>query len=230
MSTSRAAPLHVETIVAAAIELADAVGLEALTMRRLSGQLGVTPMALYKHVAGREELIDAMLDHVIAAIPAPEPQQDWHRSVRARILAARDAWRAHPWARDALETRRVASPTALAHMDALAQAMRSGGLSADLTHHAMHALGTRMWGFARDVLPTPTPPTDPIERAAAVSSFVASYPAIAWMSGLDATPQPCEPDAEFCFALDLLLIGIQLLQVRGWSSQAGQHDAAPPLG
>lgn len=188
-------------------------------MRPLAESLGVTPMALYKHVENREQLIDGMVDAVVAAIPAPAVAGEWADLVRARILAARATLRSHPWAQDAIETRVSASGVVLLYMDALMAAMFAGGLSADLVHHAMHALSTRMWGFTRDVLPTPTAPADPAEREAAFAAFGAAYPAILRM----ATTAPhageaCDDDAEFLFALDLLLDGIRRRHESGWAS------------
>ncbi|HOQ21474.1 MAG TPA: TetR/AcrR family transcriptional regulator [Microbacterium sp.] len=236
------ATLDRDRVVEAAIGYADAHGLDATTMRRLGEALGVTPMALYKHVASREGLIDAMVDRLVAAIDDPEvadapddadapdaaapehaaPEHapaDWRAVVRGRILAAREALRTHPWAQDAIESRTEASPVVLAYLDSLMRAMFDGGLSADLVHHGMHALSTRMWGFTRDVMPMPTAPADPAARAAAIGAFFTAYPSIGRMS----TTAPhagdgCDDDAEFAFALDLLLEGLAARHASGWTS------------
>ncbi len=218
-------------MVSTAIALADARGLEATTMRGLADVLRVTPMALYKHVAHREQLIDEMVDHVVGAIAQPPDAaadteetadaEDWRAHVRRRVLAARRTLRTHPWAQNAIETRTTASLVVLAYMDALMAMMFAGGLSADLVHHAMHALSTRMWGFTRDVLPTPAPPDpeDPDARAAAIGAFMAAYPAIArMMTTAPHTGEACDDDEEFAFALDVLLEGIQRRHEEGWSS------------
>ncbi len=206
-------------VVAAAIELADEQGLDAASMRGVADRLGVTAMALYKHVANRSQLIDEMVDRLLDDIgPLPE-QDDWRRNVRARILASRAVLTAHSWMRDAIETRPLATPRTLAHMDALMAAMFDGGLSADLVHHTMHALSTRMWGFTRDVLPTPRVPDDPEERAIAMADFATSYPAIIRMAtDADRAGVACDEDAEFGFALDLLLDGVAHLHESGWRS------------
>ncbi len=188
-------------------------------MRGVAERLGVTPMALYKHVANRSQLVDEMLDRLLAEISLSDTAGTWRRTVRARVLSSRAVLAAHPWARDAIESRPLATPTVLAYMDSLMTAMFDGGLSADLVHHAMHALSTRMWGFTRDVLPTPQAPADPAERSRAMSDFAASYPAIVRM----ATTAPnagagCDEDAEFLFALDLILDGVEQLHAAGWRS------------
>ena len=203
----------------AATALADEVGLEAMGMRRLAEAIGVTAMALYKHVANREELIDGMLDRLVASIDVPEQGIPWEEALRRRIRSARAVMRAHTWSRSAIETRASASPTVLAYMDSLMAIMFAGGLSSDLVHHAMHALSTRMWGLTRDVLPTPAAPDDPELRARAMSEFAAAYPAIVRM----ATTAPnagaaCDDDAEFDFAMNLLIDGFVRLHESGWSS------------
>jgi AcrR family transcriptional regulator len=209
-------------VVDAAIAIADRDRLDAVTMRRLGEHLGVTPMALYKHVGGREQLIDGMVDRLVDRIPVPPRTRSWKRTLRTRILSARESLRAHPWAQDAVESRTLASPIVLGYMDGLMAIMFDGGLSADLVHHGMHALSTRMWGFTRDVMPTPATPDDPVQREAALREFGVAYPAIVRM----ATTAPhagadCDDDVEFAFALDLLLDGLERRHEAGWSSASG---------
>jgi len=213
-------PLDRERVLEAAAALADEVGLEATSMRRVADALGVTAMALYKHIASREELIDGMLDRLVASIEFPTSDLPWQQALRAPIRSARAIMNAHPWAQSAIETRATASPTVLAYMDSLMAIMFDGGLSADLVHHAMHALSTRMWGITRDVLPTPAVPEDPDLRARAMSEFAVAYPAIVRM----ATTAPrageaCDGDAEFAFALDILIDGFTRLHKQEWASR-----------
>ena len=203
----------------AAVALADETGLEAMSMRRLADALGVTPMALYKHVAHREELVDGMVERIVATIAAPQDGQTWKQALRTRILSARDVMTRHPWAQAAVETRTTAGPAVLGYMDSLMGLMFDGGLSADLVHHAMHALSTRMWGLTRDVLPTPTLPADPDDRARAMVGFAVTYPAIVRMATTAShAGAGCDADAEFVFALDILLDAVERLHLAGWSS------------
>jgi len=91
--------LSVEKIVRVAIEAADAEGLEALSMRRVAKQLGVSTMSLYTYVPAKAELVDVMLDAVMgeAVKPVEETGGGW----RARLeLVARENWtlyHRHPW-------------------------------------------------------------------------------------------------------------------------------------
>jgi AcrR family transcriptional regulator len=87
-----------QQIVDAAIELADAEGLEAVSMRRLAEKLGVGTMTPYSYVADKDELLDLMLDEVSRAMLLPEPLPgDWRVALRAIAFATRAAVEAHPW-------------------------------------------------------------------------------------------------------------------------------------
>jgi AcrR family transcriptional regulator len=215
-------------VLAAAVSLADRIGLEATTMRALAENLGVTPMALYKHIPDREGLIDGMVDTVVAGMAPVAPEVDWRTAIRTRILAARTSILRHPWSLGAIETRAQASPIVLDYLDSLIGVLRAGGFSWDLVHNAMHALSTRMWGFTRDVFPTPAVPADPAARAAMYATFRTAYPHIVAM----ATESPhagaeCDSDAEFVFALDLLLDGLERTRRAGAVSARPADTAGP---
>src|SRR6186997_665620 len=94
----RAGRDHVLPAVLAGVGLADREGVDGLSMRRLSAELGVVPMALYKHVANKDELLDGMIDVVVAEIDPPIEGADWKTTMRERILSARRALLRHPWA------------------------------------------------------------------------------------------------------------------------------------
>lgn len=225
MSEMREA-LSQERILHAAVRLADEDGMEATSMRRLADALEVTPMALYKHVANREDLVDGMVDTIIREIIPIETcgtqLADWRTALRARILAARHVLAARPWAVEAIETRQESSPTVLAYMDALIGIMRHGGLSPDLVHHAMHALSSRMWGLTRDVFPTPAVPVEPTERQIMMNQVALEYPNIAEMATtVTASGAGCDADTEFEFALDVLLDGFDRLHREGWTPPVG---------
>jgi AcrR family transcriptional regulator len=212
-------------VVAAAIARADADGLDSLNMRGLSQELGVVPMALYKHVANKEDLLDGMIELVVGEIE-PTPQTgDWKQDVRTRILAARRSLGRHSWSRAVLESRSAMTPAMLAYLNALTGLFLDGGLTADLTHHVMHALGNRMWGFSQELFAA-TPSSDPSfasQRDALPMHFphlaaiarAAAHPDGAAMSG-----PGCDDQAEFEFALDLLLDGVGILHQRQWTSRA----------
>ncbi|WP_222871840.1 TetR/AcrR family transcriptional regulator [Nonomuraea sp. PA05] len=110
--------LNVGRIVRAAVELADAEGLEGLSMRKVADRLGFTTMSLYRHVPGRDQLVDLMSDEVMGEHPpAPPAEEGW----RARLEAiARQAWeirKRHPWLAEVRGTRHLPGPRGVAHYD-----------------------------------------------------------------------------------------------------------------
>jgi AcrR family transcriptional regulator len=221
---TRRAPLNRDRVLRAAVALADDAGIEALNMRHLAHELGVVPMALYKHVANKEQLLDGMVEVIVGEIDPPMPAADWKAAIRQRILSARQALLRHRWASQVIESRTNAPPVVLDYMDSLIGMFRAGGFSVDLTHHAMHALGSRMWGFAQEVFPTPPPPADPEARAAMFSQVAARWPHIVEVATASAHDEGsavgpgCDDQFEFEFALDALLDGFERLHRQGWSS------------
>lgn len=210
-------PLDRERVVRTAVAFADVHGLDALTMRRLSAELGVVPMALYKHVADKDDLVDAMIDAVVASYPSPGGA-GWKSRVRERVLTAREGLLRHPWLRAAIESRRAPTPTVLAHQNVLAGEFIEGGLTVDLTHYALHALGQRIWGFSPEAFRGgPTAPPDPA-RVAELAARVPHVVAIAVDAGARSGTGACDDDAEFEFTLDLLLDAFERLHDSGWES------------
>src|SRR5690242_9596542 len=159
-AAARRAPLNRDRVLRAAVALADGTGIDALSMRKLAQELGVVPMALYKHVANKEELLDGMLDVIVSEIDPPGTDPDWRRAVRQRILSARRSLLRHPWASRVIESRTAPTPTVLAYMDSMIGMFRAGGLSVDLTHHVMHAMGSRILGFSQELFGSSAPPPD----------------------------------------------------------------------
>ncbi len=145
------APLNRERVLSAAVVLADEAGVESLSMRKLAQELGVVPMALYKHVANKEELLDGMADVIVGEIDTRPSGSGWRTEVRQRVLSAREVLLHHPWARQVLESRTNKTPVVLDYMDSVIGMFRAGGFSVDRTHHVMHALGSRMWGFTQEL-------------------------------------------------------------------------------
>ncbi|WP_457030015.1 TetR/AcrR family transcriptional regulator C-terminal domain-containing protein [Kitasatospora sp. P5_F3] len=216
------APLSRDRVLRAAVALADGTGIDALSMRKLAQELGVVPMALYKHVANKDQLLDGMVDFVLGEIGPPIPGPDWQSTVRARILAARSALLGHAWAGRVIQSRIAPTPALLGYTDSVIGLFRTGGFSVDLTHHAMHALGSRVLGFTQELFDdSPGPgPADP----AVLQALAANYPHVAELAMAGGGDENsvvgpgCDDQFEFEFALDLLLDGFERLRRRGWSS------------
>lgn len=85
-------------IVAAALELADAEGLDAVSIRRVATALGARPMSLYTHIASKDDLIALMLNEVGGEMLVPGPlPDDWRAALRAIARRSHDAYLAHTW-------------------------------------------------------------------------------------------------------------------------------------
>ena len=232
---TRRAPLSRDRVLNAAVGLADDVGIEALSMRRLAQELGVVPMALYKHVANKEELLDGMVDALVSEIDPPVGGAGWKDAVRLRVLSARTALLHHPWARQVLESRTNKTPAVLGYMDSFIGMFLAGGFSVDLTHHVMHALGSRMWGFTQELFdartPEPQAALPPEAQAAMFKEMAERYPNVLQMAMASAhdddsvVGQGCDDQFEFEFALDLLLDGFERLHAQNWNSQNGRQQS-----
>jgi AcrR family transcriptional regulator len=212
-------PLSRERVLRAAVALADEVGADALSMRRLAQELGVVPMALYKHVANKDELLDGMIDVVVGEIDPPATGLDWKATIRRRVLSARAALLRHPWASRVIEARAEATPTVLAYMDSMIGILRAGGFSIDLTHHAMHAMGSRMLGFSQELFDD-TADLGPEQAEVLLRQLAGAYPNIAELVAAITHDQAsvvgpgCDDQFEFEFALDLMLDGLERLRDR----------------
>jgi AcrR family transcriptional regulator len=133
-----------ERIVRTAMEIADAEGLGALSMRRIAAELGVAAMSLYRHVSGKDELVLLIIDAAFGEVELPDPMP---RGWRARLeLAARWQWELyhrHPWAaREVSLTRPVPAPNAMAHTEWTLRAIDGLGLDpVNMLHVAVTIAG-----------------------------------------------------------------------------------------
>jgi AcrR family transcriptional regulator len=211
-------PLSRERVLAAAVELADEGGIEAVTMRRLAQQLGVEAMSLYYHVANKEEVLDGMVDAVMtelnAAVADVDIDSDWKTGLRKRILTAREVLLRHKWAPGVLESRINMSPSVMQYFDSIGSRFLTAGFTMDLTHHAMHALGSRALGFTQELFDSgDDDESDPDADAAMFEQLAEQFPFLAEMARQvshddDSTLGWCDDQFEFEFGLDLILDGL----------------------
>jgi AcrR family transcriptional regulator len=209
--TTGRAPLNPERVLRAAVALADAGGIESLTMRRLGQDLGVEAMSLYKHVANKEALLDGMVDLVFAEIGLPSTDDDWQTAMRARALSVRAALTRHPWATPLMQSRTAPGPATLQHHDAVIGTLRAAGFPVALTAHAFSAIDAYIYGFA---LQQRSLPFDTAEEAAEVGrQMFARMPAGAYPHLVELTVQHIlqpgyDYGDEFEYGLDLVLDGL----------------------
>jgi len=141
------AQLSRERVITAAVALADAKGVAGVTMRATAAGLGVEAMSLYNHVAGRDDLLDGMVDAVFAEIDLPAATGDWKAAMHDRAASAREVLRRHPWAVGLLDSRTQPGFATLRHHDAVLGALRAGGFSVAMAAHAFSVIDAYLYGF-----------------------------------------------------------------------------------
>lgn len=144
-------PLSRDSIVAAAIEIADTDGLEAVSIRRLATRLGARPMSLYSHIERKGDLIDLMVDEVIggAVLPESPPSGDWRDDLRRISQRTRENLRAHPWMIAVAFRRPFIGPNALRHIDQSLAAVSELPLPPERKRAVLLAVDTYTLGFVR---------------------------------------------------------------------------------
>ncbi len=141
-------PLTADRVLAGAIELADRIGIESFTIRKLATELDVKPMTIYYHIASKESIIDGIVDVVFSEIDLPPVGTHWKTAIRQRCISARAVLARHPWAPPLMESRTSPGSATLRHHDAVLGCLRRGGLSLALTAHAYATIDSYLYGFA----------------------------------------------------------------------------------
>jgi AcrR family transcriptional regulator len=214
MATRRRKPLSRQRILAAALELVDEQGIDALSMRKLGQALGgYEAMSLYNHVANKDDLLAGILDLVLAEMEPPDPTGGFP-AIRSGALSAHEALKRHPWAASMLMSPSGIRPARINYMEALLASLRGAGLSADTTYHAYHALdahiiGFSLWASTHGKMP---------EGIEDVRGFIdrmlpiATYPHLHEHAMQHFNDGPHRDVPTFEFTLDLLLGGLERLE------------------
>ena len=148
MSDDGTATLDRDRVIAGAVGLADRIGADALTMRRLATELGSKPMTLYGHVDNKDDVLDGMVDAVFAEITPPPTDLPWRDAMAVRCRSARAALARHPWAVPLMESRTSPGTATLQHHDAVLGCLIGGGLPMPVVAHAYAVLDAFVYGFA----------------------------------------------------------------------------------
>ena len=201
-----------QAVVTTALALADRHGLEALTMRGLARELGVEAMSLYHHFAGKDALLDAMVDRVYAAILLPEASGQWRAELRRRSVSVRQVLHAHPWALPLMESRRAPGPANLAYHEANIACLRAAGFTPEQVAHAYAIVDAFVYGF---VLQEATLPFESGDEAAAMireggfGEGLADQPHMVWFTEQVILEPGYSFAREFEPGLDMVLDGIE---------------------
>ncbi len=198
----------------AAVALADKTGLEGFGMRPLAQELGVVPMALYKHVANKEELLNGMVDIVFFEIEVPSGGADWKSAMRRRAISTREALGRHSWAIGLMETA-APGPANLRNHNAVMGCLREAGFSFETAIHAYSVQDAYIYGFALQEktlgFVTPDGAGEAVQRRAQTIGVLDDYPYLAEI--VKRLPETGYDNAvEFAWGLDLILDGLDRLR------------------
>jgi AcrR family transcriptional regulator len=140
-------PVTRERIAAAAVELLDATGAAALTMRRLAERLEVAPPTLYWHVKTKDDVLDLALDAIFAEVAVPDRTSDWAADARTLVVRWHATMLRHPWS-PVLLGRPMLGPNVLARTEFLQSALARAGLAEQALAVATHGLANLTIGSA----------------------------------------------------------------------------------
>lgn len=211
---SKRDPLTRERILHTAIRLADEEGLESLSMRRLAQELGVEAMSLYNHVESKDDLLDGIVDLIVAEIEVPTiGGADWKTAMRKRATSAHEVFLRHPWAPMLVGSRVNVGPAMLRYVNATLGCLREAGFSYEMADRAWNAIDSHVYGFTIQELNFPL---DPSEYASAAKMFLPKLPADEYPYMRALTELVIEGSHrglhDFQFGLELLLEGLERLR------------------
>jgi len=212
MSPKTKPKLDRDRVLAEAVVLADGIGIDALTIRRLAEALDSKPMTIYHYVPNKEAIIDGMVDLVFAEIDLPPKDCDWKAAIAQRSRSARSVLSLHPWAASLMESRTNPGPATLTHHNAVLGCFRAAGFSVVMTAHAYALVDAFVYGFALQEASLPaTSGAEMDELANNISAQFedGQYPHLVEMV-VEHTMQPgYDFRTEFDFGLALVLDGLE---------------------
>jgi AcrR family transcriptional regulator len=211
-------PLSRERVLGAAVALADRNGLDSLSMRKLANGFGVVPMALYKHVANKEDMLDGMIDVIFSEIDLPSDGTHWKTAMRQRANSARRVLSRHRWAIGLTESRMKPGAANLRHHDSVIGCFREAGFSIQMAIHAYSTLDSYIYGFAlqEKALPFENPQEAGEVAGVMLQQFPADqYPYLAETIAEVINKAGWRYADEFEFGLELILDGIERLEHKG---------------
>jgi AcrR family transcriptional regulator len=196
-----------------AMDLADARGIESVTMRELGRRLGVEAASLYNHVAGKDDLLDGMADLVVAEIDLPSTGVDWKEAMRRRAISAREVFARRRWAAALIDSRGQGGPAGLSYADRVLGTLLHAGFAPGIAANAFLALDSYIYGFERQRSNLSL--GDDTDATAAAQEVLDTIPHDALPSlarvAMEYAAKPYDDDEAFAFGLDLILDGLQRL-------------------
>ncbi|MFO0682575.1 MAG: TetR/AcrR family transcriptional regulator C-terminal domain-containing protein [Sandaracinus sp.] len=194
------------------MQLADAGGLEELTMRSLARELRVEAMSLYHHVPSKDAILDGMVDLVFAEIELPRLDLPWREAIRRRMVSMREVLLRHRWALRVIESRAQPGMTTLKHHDAMIGCLRAAGFSIALTAHAYAVLDAFVFGLVHTELSLPFqngPETQEVAAAIFAQMPAGLFPHLAELTREHVLQPGYAYGDELGFGLELILDGLE---------------------
>ncbi len=204
--TTTRGPLTRDTIVQAAVALADESGVKGLTMRKLAQSVGYEVMSLYNHVANKGELLDLIVDASAADVISPAETEDPMAAIRAIAISLREALVNHPWAPE-LWLSQMPGEHRSRVMEQLLQALDRSDLPPELAHHGFHAVTNHVIGYTIQQIGLDSIPGDPEE---VIANYLGSLSPEQHPLTIAHVHQHLEGDTSSSFelVLDLILDGL----------------------
>jgi len=206
----RREPLSRDRVLRAAIRLADDRGLDAVSMRKLGQELRVEAISLYRHVTGKDDILDGAADLITGEFEVPPADADWKPAIRRSVISAHEVLLRHPWASSVIESRQTAGPARLRYLDAVIGRLSGAGFPMPIVIRAIMALDSHTYGFVLQELAWPFGVEDAPAAAEAFARGLpeGEYPNVVAMAAMVATAKHGVP-VEFEFGLDLILDGLE---------------------
>jgi AcrR family transcriptional regulator len=200
-----------QRVLEGAVALADRIGMESFTIRKLAAELDTKPMTIYHHVPNKEAIVDGMVDLVFGEIDVPPTDVDWRAAIAHRAGSARAVLARHPWATPLMESRVNPGPATLKHHDAVLGCFRAAGFSVEMTAHAYALVDAFIYGFALQEANLPaTGGNEMTELTEAITEQFepGQYPHLVELTVDHVLKPGYDFTNEFEFGLDLILDGL----------------------
>ncbi len=199
-------------------------------MRELGRRLGIKAASLYNHIAGKDDLLDALANLVLSEIDVPLENVEWKDAMRRRAISARGVFARHRWAAGLIDSRDRRGRESLAYVDRVLRVLFRAGFSTSAAANAFLVLDSYIYGFERQ---RPAAPAG--EKAGgteAAREVLAAIPdgefPFAARVAREYAGKPFDVEAAFEFGLGLILDGLERSRERGSRIRRGPGtDAAP---
>jgi AcrR family transcriptional regulator len=207
-------PLSRDRILRAALQLADENGIESLSMRKLGQAVGFEAMSLYNHVANKDDVLDGILDLVLAETEMPTGEGCWDEAIRRSAISVHDALRRHRWAASLVMSAGHIREARLRYMDALLGRLREAGFSPEATYSAYHVLDGHIFGFTQWENSHNYTPSEEAGLVAMLEQYIppSDYPYLYEHGKQHLTEGPHRDVSAFELGLDLILDGLRKLR------------------